>query len=149
FYQIKRDGRGLAATALCRASIAGLVPGDSAEQDLSWFDSSVLGDLSADGRTLLFSETGAGGKSNYYGVYLRKLDGSPALRIGEGVARALSPDGRWAIVTLDTSPPRLALLPTGAGEPRTLPRGAIELYLFGAGFFPDGKRLWFNGREPG
>ena len=149
FYETKRDGRGLAVTALCRSSIAGVVPGESAERDLSWFDFSVLADLSADGRTLLFNESGEGGNSTYYSVYLRKLDGSPAVRIGEGSAYALSPDGRWAVVTFDTSPPRIALLPTGAGEPRTLPRGAIEKYVWGAGFFPDGKQLWFNGRESG
>jgi predicted Ser/Thr protein kinase len=149
FWETRRDGRGLAATGLCRGSIAGMVPGDSAERDLSWFDMSVLADLSADGRTLLFSETAEGGRSDYNGVYLRKLDGSPAVRIGEGSAAALSPDGRWAVATLLSSPPKLVLLPTGAGEPRTLPHGAIEQYVFGAGFFPDGKRVWFNARESG
>ena len=148
-YDIRRDGTGLAGTAFCRASIVGVVPGEAAERDLSWFDYSALADLSADGGTLLFNESGEGGNATHYGVYLRKLDGPGAVRIGEGSAYALSRDGRWAVVTFDTSPPRIALLPTGAGEPRTLPRGAIEQYLWGAGFFPDGKRLWFNAREPG
>ena len=149
FYDIRRDGRGLGASAFCRASIVGLVPGESSERDLSWFDWSALSDLSADGRTLLFNESGEGGNATNYGVYLRKLEGPGAVRIGEGSAYALSQDGRWAVVTFDSSPPRIALLPTGVGEPRTLPRGALEQYLWGAGFFPDGKRIWFNAREPG
>ncbi len=37
-------------------------------------------------------------------VFLRKTDGSPAVRLGEGAAMALSPDGKW--VALD--PARLA-----------------------------------------
>ena len=37
--------------------------------------------------------------SSRMGVYLRKLDGSPAVRIGEGDAVGFSPDGRWALST--------------------------------------------------
>ena len=33
--------------------------------------------------------------------YLRGADGSPAVRLGDGGAHALSPDGRWAIVQTD------------------------------------------------
>lgn len=130
-----------------------MVPGESAERDLSWFDFSVVQDLSADGRTMLFTEgTEEGGGSAGNAVYIRKLDASssPAVRIGEGWAFRLSPDGRWAIgnIGLPTSP-RLILIPTGAGETRALERGSIEQYTWGAGWFPDGKRIWFNGREPG
>ncbi len=35
-------------------------------------------------------------------------------------ALSLSPDGQWVIARLYTSPPRLVLLPTGAGEPKAL-----------------------------
>ncbi len=37
----------------------------------------------------------------------------------------------------------------GAGEPRTLERGPIEQYNYGVCWFPDGKRVVFQGREPG
>ena len=150
FFDVTRDGRGLSYTAFCRGGIAGVVPGENAERDLSWFDSSVVQDLSADGRTMLFTEeTEEGGAPQGNAVYIRKLDGSSAIRIGEGEARRLSPDGRSAIAIVGMTPHRLALIPTGAGETRTLERGPIELYVWGAGWFPDGKRIWFNGREPG
>jgi eukaryotic-like serine/threonine-protein kinase len=149
FHDVARDGRGLAYTAFCREGIAGVVPGESAERDLSWFDYSSVQDLSADGRTMLFiEEAEEGGAPEGNAVYIRKLDGSPAVRIGEGMASGLSPDGRWVIARVLTSP-SLTLIPTGAGEIRTLERGPIEQFVRGAGWFPDGKRIWFNGREPG
>jgi hypothetical protein len=146
---VTREGRGLLVAGICRGSIAGVVPGESAERDLSWFDSSSVQDLSADGRTMLFMEgLEEGGRSEGNAVYIRKLDGSAAVRIGDGRPYRLSPDGRWAIAHAAT-PPRLTLVPTGPGEPHTLERGSIELYSWGAGWFPDGKRIWFNGQEPG
>jgi eukaryotic-like serine/threonine-protein kinase len=60
----------------------------------------------------------------------------------------LSADGKWALTILFT-PPQLALLPTGAGEARQLERGPIEQYGKRCGWFPDGKRIVFEGREPG
>ncbi len=146
---VSRDGRGLLVTGICRGSIAGVVPGESAERDLSWFDSSSVQDLSADGRTMLIMEgLEEGGRSEGNAVYIRKLDGSAAVRIGDGRPYRLSPDGRWVITHVAT-PPRLTLVPTGPGEPHTLERGSIEQYTWGAGWFPDGKRILFNGREPG
>jgi Tol biopolymer transport system component len=148
FADLTRDGRGLLKTAFCRTSIAGVIPGESAERDLSWFDSSAVQDLSPDGRTMLFTEGGEGDNA----VYIRKLDGSPPARIGENAGPGgwcLSPDGRWAIARVLTAPSKLTLIPTGTGETRTLERGSIEQYSWGAGWFPDGKRIWFNGREPG
>jgi len=46
------------------------------------------------------------------------------------------------------TPPQIMLLPTGAGEAKRLERGPIEQYA-GAGWFPDGKRIALQGREPG
>ena len=83
-----------------------------------------------------------------YAVYLRQTDGSPAVRLGDGALARLSPDGKWALTVLFT-PPQLVLLPTGAGEARTLERGPIEQYSDEAGWFPDGKQVVFQGREPG
>ena len=49
-------------------------------------------------------------------------DGAPAVRLGEGRALALSPDGKWA---LSRRGGRTILLPTGAGEPRARRRRAV------------------------
>jgi hypothetical protein len=122
-----------------RLGIVGLPPGGEAETDLSWYDESGVGDISRDGQVLLFGDRD--------GVYLRRMDGSPAVRLGEGFADALSPDGEWALTTsIDTR--ALVLLPTGPGVPRTLRPYTIESYA-GAHWLPDGKRILFSGSEPG
>jgi hypothetical protein len=105
-------------------------------------------DLSVDGETILLSEGGLG-TSPLYDVYLRRMDGSPAVRLGEGQPMALSPDGKWVLTLMLTSPPELTLLPTRAGARRRLPRGTIQEYSYFACWFPDGRRVLFQGREGG
>ena len=115
---ISRDGNLLVSHRISRAGIVGRLAGRSEERELSWLDYSFLRDLSPDGTTLLFDEEGEGGGAGY-SVYIRKTDGSAAVRLGEGLAQALSPDGKWAL-TIVQSPPQLRLLPTGPGEAKDL-----------------------------
>ena len=62
-------------------------------------------------------------------TYIRKTDGSPAIDLGAGRAYALSPDGAWGLVGPAEGPESsLALVPTRAGERRSLPAGRIEHY---------------------
>jgi Tol biopolymer transport system component len=144
-HDIFRDGRVLLTRDTLRCGILALSPPEAKERDLSWHDFSSVMDLSADGKTILLSEQGGGGGPSY-AVYLRQMDGSPAVRLGEGLALALSPDKKWALSLLLTSPPELVLQPTGTGEPRRLARGPIQGYGYDANFFPDGKAILFTGR---
>jgi dipeptidyl aminopeptidase/acylaminoacyl peptidase/predicted Ser/Thr protein kinase len=116
---------------------------DSAERDLSWFNWSFPNDISPDGSTLFFDEQNIENR----GLYLRKLDGAPAVRIGEGTGYQLSPDGKWALASRDPGAGILQLLPSGAGESKDLP--ATGLNIQSAAWFPDGKRLLLSGNEPG
>ncbi len=129
-----------------RAGMIGLAPGESKERDLSWLDWSTPGDLSADGRTVLFAETGEGGGPKY-AVYLRKTDNSPAIRLSEGIGMALSPDGKWALARPNVTPSPLVLLPTGVGEAKALSHDSIN-HLW-ARWLPDGKQVVFLGNEVG
>jgi serine/threonine protein kinase len=124
-----------------------LAPGQKAERDLSWLDLSHPIALARDGRTLLFSEE-SGSVGLNYAVCLRRTDGSPVVRLGEGEAEDLSADGKWALAVIPTSPQQLVLYPTGAGEPRRLDRGGIVSYE-SARFFPDGTRVLACGHEEG
>jgi Tol biopolymer transport system component len=143
---ISRDGRALVTRDSGRARILARPSGETRERDLSWFDTSIAADLSADGTMLLFSE-GGGETSGGSTVYLRKTDGSAAVRLGEGNSLALSPDGRWALsTTKDNS--ELHLLPTGVGEARQIERRLVDSYDW-AGFLPDGKQILFAGRAKG
>jgi len=69
------------------------------------------------------------------------------VRLGEGTACALSPDGRWALSFL-LSPPEILLLPTGAGEPRHLSRASFAS-IDDVQWLPDGQHVVFTGSEPG
>jgi Tol biopolymer transport system component len=69
--------------------------------------------------------------------------------LGAGIPSGVSPDGQW-VACLIRKPGRafdVRVVPTGPGEPVTLPRGGVQ--PFQAAFFPDGKRLLVSGTEPG
>ncbi|HVN76640.1 MAG TPA: protein kinase [Thermoanaerobaculaceae bacterium] len=148
---IWRDGRILLIRASWRRELLGSAREKDKELDLSWLDYSYPADLSQDGETILFDEEGEGGGTYgkggtwAYTVYLRKTDGSPAVRLGEGAAVALSPDQRWVICQPEGSPAQLTLLPTRAGESKQLTNDGIN-HIW-ARWFPDGKRIVFSGNE--
>ena len=151
---IAKDGRVLLMRASWRRELIGVSGSDLKERELSWLDYSYPADLSADGKTLLFDEEGGGGALSYsksgglsYAVYIRKTDGSPAVLLGEGGARALSPDGKSVVAVTQDSPTQLKLLTTGAGEPKELTNDNVNRGF--AHWFPDGKRVLFSGNEPG
>jgi eukaryotic-like serine/threonine-protein kinase len=145
-HDISRKGRWLVTRDDLRYAISVRAPGASAERDLSWLDSSSAPFLSRDGSMLLFADESATAGLNY-GVCLRKTDGGPVVRLGDGTPYGFSPDGKWALAVIDT-PPQLAIYPTGPGETRRLPRGNLEAYQ-SAGWFPDGKSVLVVGNETG
>ncbi len=144
-----RDGRLLMTFADLRSGIVGLAPGNTRERDLSWLNGSNAAALSTDGAMLLFSESGQRKGAPLLAAYLRKTDGSsPAVRLGEGWAVALSPDSKWALAKTDVGfTSELILLPTGPGESRVLKGEGIG--YGGAHFLPDAKRIIVEGRETG
>ena len=146
-HDVARDGRVLLGHGPERAGINGLPPGESQERDFSWLDWSLLQDLSRDGRTMLLDETAEGGGPSG-SLYIRPLDGSPAIRLGDGSARAISPDGQWVIgALLSGTKGQMFLLPTGVGEPRPIPTG--NLFCHYARWLPDLRQLVVSASEPG
>jgi hypothetical protein len=127
--------------------IIGRAPGASEERDLSWLDSSGSPVISRDGGTLALSDWGRSAGSNY-AVLLRKMDGSPALNLGEGSAADLSPDARWALVVVPSSPAKLMVYPTGPGEPRRIDKGELEAYSDGH-WLNDGTSIFVCGNAVG
>ncbi len=132
---IASDGRVLLTSEDERVLIRG-TDGRGPERDLSWFDWSVARDLSPDGQWLLFEESGAPAGVHYM-VGMRKFDGSPPLKLGEGSPGGLSRDGKWVVAT---TPEQITLLPTGAGQPVAV--AAPGLSNFGtAHILPDGEHI--------
>jgi eukaryotic-like serine/threonine-protein kinase len=150
-FDISRDGRVLLVSYHVSKGIMCLAPGETQERDLSWLGWGHMADISADGKLLLFTEAGEGGGAGQ-AVYLRETDGSPAIRLGEGVANALSPDGKWALTIRQTRSSsqvisQVMLLPIGTGESKTLTDDQINWQS--ARWFPDGRRILLNGNEQG
>lgn len=143
---VARDGRVLVTRDVPRVGMVGMTAGNSKERDLSWMDWSAPKDLSADGKTLLFTESGEAGGENY-AAYLRQTDGSPAVRLGDGNGYALSPDGKWVVCGLPKTPVQLFIIPTGAGETKPLTHDNIN-HMW-TRWSPDSKHLLFAGDEPG
>jgi hypothetical protein len=123
-----------------------LLADEAKQRDLTLFDQSFINDISDDGRTLLFTESGAAGESDY-SIYLRQVDGSPAVRLGTGWGTGISPDGSWVLSIPgepDSARP-VTLLPTRAGAPK--PLGVEGIRCSNARWFADGTRILVAGTE--
>jgi eukaryotic-like serine/threonine-protein kinase len=145
---VSHEGKLLLTRDSIRPEIVALPKGESKERELAWLDGSVVAAISQDGSTVLLTESAEGGGAGY-SVYVRKTDGSPAVRLGEGSAQDLSPDGEWALAILHpASDPQLVAYPTGAGQPKIFSKEGVSVYS--ASFLPpDGKRIVVTGSEPG
>jgi serine/threonine protein kinase len=148
-YDILPDGRVLLGRNVESTEILGSFPEEPRERNLSHFNSSCGIDISGSGETLLFSDVSSPSAG---GIYVRKTDGSPPRRLLDGGAVALSPDGRLVLCPEDPPATAMVLVPTGAGQPRRLERESIILgwtEMDRSGFFPDGARVFYGGREAG
>ena len=116
-------------------------------RDLSWLDFSYLRALSDDGKTVLFEEEGSTSLGNT--VFVRDVDGSPAVALGPGYGLALSRDKRWALTERLIEPNHeVWLVPVGPGEARRLSPPNVQSLIAGS-FFSDGKRVLYVAQEPG
>jgi Tol biopolymer transport system component len=148
-HDIAADGRLLVSQGSFRYATSYRTADQAGDRDLSWFDGSVASDIAKDGRLVLFTEAGSAVGRTGYSLYLGRTDGSPPVRLGEGLSGALSPDGRWAAATVTTrDPQRIVLLPIGPGESRVLDSGPVTSYEAVA-WIRDSTRVLFAGREAG
>src|SRR6266568_772509 len=144
---VAADGRVLLSTVNSRLGIRYVEFDHSTQRDLAWLDASFIYEISNDAKSLLFVELSYGEGRNA-AIYLRKTDGSPAVRLGFGNRPSLSPDGKWVVcVRRETGRSRLMLLPTGPGESRFLNVDSVRYESLG--WFPDSKRFVFTGNEAG
>jgi eukaryotic-like serine/threonine-protein kinase len=142
---IADDGRVLLTNENARQETYALAAGATKERNISWFDWSSVTAISADGNIVLFTENGEA--TAVSGDYIRRLDGSPAIRIGDGGWADLSTDGKWVLAQDTSNPPQLVLWPTGAGEPRKVTNDSIaHIYPH---FLPGRNAVVFTGRAPG
>ena len=145
---VRTDGSMLICRDSRRREIIALPQGQTREQDYSWFDWSYVRDISDDGSLMVFEEEGAGGGPNY-SVYIRKTDGSPAVRLGDGYAGPISYDGKMVLSLLPGVQTNFTVLPTGAGEPRNISSKTSLEFSGQFRWFHDNQRVLVLARSPG
>ncbi len=142
-HDVSRDGRILLTKESWRSGIQFRGEKNAKERDLSWLDYAELRDLSADGAQVVFDDWGsAAGPSGL--AYVRKSDGSPAIKLGTWSLPTISPDSTQVLAfdatAVGTSHP--VLIPTGTGEPRMLTSAVVQ-QSNAMGFMPDQKAVYF------
>jgi WD40 repeat protein len=139
-WDVAKDGRILISREDERNGVMGRGRNDPAEKDLSWLEMSNLSGMSDDGQLLLLVEQGeaAGAKGL---IFLRRMDGSPPVRLGDGFG-VLSPDGRRMMAVVFGFP-GAKIVPVGPGEPKTI-SGLEPLGMF---WLPDSRQVLVLGRQ--
>jgi len=104
--------------------------------DRSWREAGRVSAFS-NNHTLLISGNGdsAGPKGS---VYAWLPGDAQPVRIADGAGVALSSDGKKALVVARETPLKVSIVPTGAGQPRTLDIGPVDSVTWG-GWLPDGR----------
>ncbi|PYX53673.1 MAG: hypothetical protein DMG76_24660 [Acidobacteria bacterium] len=70
------------------------VSGDDKERDLSWLEATAISDLSPDGRSVTFWDGGESAtEETGFDAYIRRTDGSPAIKLGPGYLPVFAPEG--------------------------------------------------------
>jgi hypothetical protein len=145
---IANDGRALVAQFTFRGGIMWHPSGSAEERSLSMFNLTRASTVAGDGKTILFTVEDQGPEWTTYATYLQTVDGQGPIRLGEGSAQGLSPDGQWALAISYQRPAHLLLLPTGVGNARDIAPHSIEQF-HRAQWLPDGQRVVFAGNEQG
>jgi len=136
---VDRTGRWLLSREESRWNIVIKRPGDAAEQDMSWMNFSSGAVLSHDGSLMAFTSQNVG-EGLDYAVMVRKTDGSPPARLGDGAGIrriGLSPDNHWVAAWI-FSTNALVFYPTGAGAPQRL---AVPADTDFGGWFSDSRHV--------
>jgi eukaryotic-like serine/threonine-protein kinase len=142
---IAANGQLLVAQGISRRGMVVSSENGKIERDLSWLDFTYGRAISGDGKMVLFEEEG--NQSRGYTVFVRNVDGSPAVPIGEGYGMAISPDKSWALAQRVTEPNNeVWLLPVGPGEGRRISPPNLAPAV-NSSFLSDGKRIVYVAQE--
>ena len=138
-YDVAPDNQSaLIATGAGWFGINAAIAGAREERSLDHLGRTEIVGLSADGKRLLIYETREVGTGSYLGT----TDGAQPISLGTDIARGLSPNGAWALLE-SRDPPRLKLVPTGAGTAREVQLDpGLELVGEIARWSRDGRRLF-------
>lgn len=146
-YDIAPDGTWAVTQNELPIKLAFRAAGSTQDVDLSWLDNALNPILSADAKTLVFTDQSISGGPNY-SVCVRSTSGGSITRLGEGLASALSADGRSILACVFSTPPRLMRYPVGAGQAQRLDHGDLENITY-AKWMADGNHVLVSGNTSG
>ena len=143
-HDISRDGAVLLSKDLWRSDIMFRGGNEKSERNLSWLDYAQLRDITDDGKMVSIADWGqAAGTSAL--AFVRKTDGSPAVKLGAWDEPVLSPDGTSVLAvegaTVGTGKP--SVVPIGVGEIQKFDVDAIQ-NVQSMGWMPDGKSFYYG-----
>jgi eukaryotic-like serine/threonine-protein kinase len=146
-HDVSRDGRMLLSKESWRSGLQFRGPTDKKERDLSWLDYASLRDISSDGTLISFDDWGsAAGASGL--AFVRRTDGSPAIKLGQYGEPVLSPDAKQVLASNATTVnlAGFALVPTGVGEIQKVNASGLQ-ETASMGFTPDGEAIYYAGND--
>ena len=118
---------------------------EHSERDVSWLDFGYLRAISDDGKSIVFEEEGS--EAENYQIFVRDVDGSSPVPVGEGYGLAISPDKHWVLGQKLAQPTdEIWLLPVGPGEARRLSPPNL-LPFVAASFLSDGRHIVYAGKQ--
>jgi eukaryotic-like serine/threonine-protein kinase len=148
-HDIAKDGRMLLSKESWRSDVMYGHTGEKGERKLPWLDYAGLRDMSEDGKWVSFADWGTAAGAEGLG-FVRKTDGSPAVKLGRWDYPVISPDGKWVLASqADVSAnwnSSVGVLPTGPGEVRKIGMKGIQ-QLQSLGWMPDGKAFYYAGED--
>ncbi len=140
---ISADGKVLVTTDDIRSEIFAAALGAPEGRDLAPLPFAAASGVSNDGQFVAINTF----QTADYEMWVRKADGSPAVRVGDGAIFDFSGDGKMLLGLLPSKPDQLILVPAGIGQTHTLPSTGLS-YQSGS-FLPDGKRAVMVAAIPG
>ncbi len=144
---ISPAGQLLADQGLVRRGFLVSSSDNKTQRDLSWLDYGYLRAVSNDGKTALFEEEGTAVAQSTYMVFVRNVDGSPAVALGPGYGVAISSDKQWVLADKLGDPVNeMWLLPVGAGEARRLTPPDLSVEVLGAILSGDKSVVYVGGQ---
>jgi serine/threonine protein kinase len=135
---VARDGRVLFAGETSVWNVDLYTAGENQPRDFSLFEQGTANAISSDGQSVLITDQGN------LTTWLRPVDRSEPVRLGEGEALDFSPDRRSVLSVIYGPPSRLSILPIGPGDAKALPNPE-GLTISAGSWLPDGKHVVFLG----
>ena len=146
---IAGNGRALVTEMRETNDVAVRRPGQQSDQvlDLPSQAGTVSG-ISDDGSFVPLSYVGIASGTDYL-TYVENTNTHEAIRLGDGTASGISPDGKWVVSFFPSTPGKMALYPTGPGETRTFNLGGIRNVSVFCSWTHDSSKMVFTGTDAG